>query len=122
MVAAPGTATAAADGIISRRAGRAVPPGGHEEQPSGPAAAQSGRSAASKTAPNPAPQAPPTATLAPGEVAPAQEQHTIYHSMDETTKKLGKPRVVVLGSGWGAMAFMKNLPSSIRCASSAPKS
>jgi NADH:ubiquinone reductase (non-electrogenic) len=38
----------------------------------------------------------------------------IYTSLGENTKKVGKPRVVVLGSGWGAMGFIKSLPSNIR--------
>lgn len=38
----------------------------------------------------------------------------VYTSLDDSTKKLGKPRVVVLGSGWGAMGFVKALPRNIR--------
>lgn len=37
----------------------------------------------------------------------------VYYSMDDSTKTQ-KPRVVVLGSGWGAMSFIKSLPENIK--------
>lgn len=40
-------------------------------------------------------------------------QEKIYLNLDETTKKVGKPRLVVLGSGWGAVSFIKSLPYNI---------
>jgi NADH:ubiquinone reductase (non-electrogenic) len=40
--------------------------------------------------------------------------------MGESSKKVGKPRVVVLGSGWGSMAFVKSLPTNVACVHSLP--
>uniref|UniRef100_A0A7S3QLS1 NADH:ubiquinone reductase (non-electrogenic) n=1 Tax=Dunaliella tertiolecta TaxID=3047 RepID=A0A7S3QLS1_DUNTE len=45
------------------------------------------------------------------EVEPATPQ--VYTSLDESTKVTGKPRLVVLGSGWGAVSFIKALPANI---------
>mmetsp|Transcript_9846 Transcript_9846/g.24576 ORF Transcript_9846/g.24576 Transcript_9846/m.24576 type:complete len:605 (-) Transcript_9846:893-2707(-) len=43
---------------------------------------------------------------------PANEK-AVYTTIDKQSKKVGKPRVVVLGSGWGAVSFIKALPSNI---------
>ncbi|GIL56627.1 hypothetical protein Vafri_11967 [Volvox africanus] len=39
-------------------------------------------------------------------------QTGVYYNMDSSTKT-SRPRLVVLGSGWGAMSFIKGLPSNI---------
>ncbi len=39
------------------------------------------------------------------------EEAPMYHS--ENSRGTGKPRVVVLGSGWGAMSFLKSLPRNV---------
>lgn len=43
----------------------------------------------------------------------ADAQQGVYYNMDGSTKS-ARPRVVVLGSGWGAMSFLKSLPSNIK--------
>jgi hypothetical protein len=45
---------------------------------------------------------------------PDASGYTVYQGQDG--KKLGKPRVVVLGSGWGAMSFVKSLTKADRFA------
>jgi NADH:ubiquinone reductase (non-electrogenic) len=37
----------------------------------------------------------------------------IYTSIGDTPKTAGKPRLVVLGSGWGAISLVKALPADI---------
>lgn len=48
----------------------------------------------------------PTTTGAP------KEQGSVYYNMGASTKT-SRPRLVVLGSGWGAMSFIKSLPANI---------
>ncbi len=45
---------------------------------------------------------------------PPAEDLPMYTS--SSSRGTGKPRVVVLGSGWGAMSFLKSLPRNVACA------
>jgi len=45
---------------------------------------------------------------------PPAEDLPLYTS--SSSRGTGKPRVVVLGSGWGAMSFLKSLPRNVACA------
>jgi len=45
---------------------------------------------------------------------PPAEDLPLYTS--SSNRGTGKPRVVVLGSGWGAMSFLKSLPRNVACA------
>ena len=40
------------------------------------------------------------------------QKKAVYTELGKETKT-GKPRLVVLGSGWGATAFIKSLPYNI---------
>lgn len=48
--------------------------------------------------------------------APAQQTNPEQHTTHKLTieKSTQKPRVVILGSGWGAVSLLKQLPKHIR--------
>ena len=48
------------------------------------------------------------------QLEPQQETEPISAATSQPGPQ-AKPRVVILGSGWGAISFLKGLPDNIRC-------